>query len=43
MVDHDPEKTEFQEFEIEVSPEKVVESYAEAEAFWEEGESNDYP
>jgi hypothetical protein len=34
VVDRDSEKTEFQELEIEVNPEKVDESYAEAETFW---------
>ena len=38
VVDRDSDKTEFQELEIEVNPEKVVESYAVAEKFWE-GES----
>lgn len=36
VVDRDDDKTEFQEFEIEVNPEKVDESYAEAEKFWKE-------
>ena len=42
VVDRDADKTEFQEYQIEVNPEKVAESYVEAEKFWEE-ESNDYP
>ncbi len=36
VADHDDDKSEFQELEIEVNPEKVDESYAEAEKFWKE-------
>lgn len=36
VADHDDAKSEFQELEIEVNPEKVDESYAEAEKFWKE-------
>jgi hypothetical protein len=36
VVDRDSERTEFQELDIEVSPEKVVASYAEAKEFWKE-------
>ena len=36
VVDRDSERTEFQEYDIEVNSEKVAESYAEAEKFWEE-------
>ncbi len=38
VEDHDGDKTEFQELEIEVNPEKVAGSYAEAEKSWEEDE-----
>ncbi len=41
VEDQDDDKTEFQEIEIEVDPEKVADSYAEAEKFWKEDESND--
>jgi hypothetical protein len=40
VEDHDDDKTEFQEIEIEVDPEKVAESYGEAEKFFKEEESN---
>ncbi len=36
VVDRDSERTEFQELDIEVNPEKVAASYAEAKEFWEE-------
>ena len=36
VVDRDSERTEFQEYDVEVNPEKVAQSYAEAEKFWEE-------
>ena len=36
VVDRDGEKTEFQELDIEVNPDKVTASYAEAKEFWEE-------
>lgn len=40
VVDRDGDKTEFQELDIEVSPEKVSENYAEAEEFWKEEETD---
>jgi hypothetical protein len=36
VVDCGSERTGFQEHDIEVNPEKVAESYVEAEKFWEE-------
>lgn len=41
VEDDDGEKTEFQELQIEVNPEKVAQSYAEAETFFKDGEAND--
>jgi hypothetical protein len=41
VEDHDPDKTEFQEYEIEVNPEKVAESFVAAQKFWGEEKSND--
>jgi hypothetical protein len=39
VVDCDGDKTEFQEYEIKVNPEKVAESFVAAQKFWEEEES----
>jgi len=33
-VDHDPGSAKYQKYQIEVNPEKVAESYAEAKKFW---------
>jgi hypothetical protein len=41
VVDRDSERTEFQEYQIEINAEKVAQSYAEAEKFWEEEEADD--
>ena len=40
VVDRDSERTEFQEIDIEVNPKKVAASYAEAEEFWKEEETD---
>jgi hypothetical protein len=42
VVDRDSERTGFQEYKIEVNPERVAESYAEAEKFWEQ-KADDQP
>jgi hypothetical protein len=39
VVDRDSERTEFQELDIEINPNKVAASYAEAKEFWEEEEN----
>lgn len=36
VVDRDPDRTSFEEFQIETNPEKVAEKYADAEEFWRE-------
>lgn len=40
VVDRDSDRIEFQELDIEVNLEKVLESYAQAEKFWEQEEND---